>query len=71
MSLLTPPPLNQETRISISTREAAYHLLREPQTLREWHCKGSYPPSIRPSVVNGRLLWPVASIRALLEKRNG
>lgn len=58
-------PLANETRTHIPTDVAAFHLNRQPQTLRAWACneKGL----IRPKRINGRLAWPVASIRALLE----
>lgn len=59
-------PLEQETRSAIPTDAAAWHLNRAQQTLRLWHCKGKYPPGLRPSVVNGRLAWPVAGIKAVL-----
>ena len=58
------PPLEQETRIAVPTDCAAHHLNRKPQTLRCWACTERAP--IRPLRVNGRLAWPVASIRALL-----
>lgn len=61
----TPPPLEQETRSALSTTEAAFHLNRAQQTLRVWACRENGP--IRPVRINGRLAWPVASIRAALE----
>lgn len=57
-------PLNQETRASITTREAAHHLSRQVQTLHIWACKENGP--IRPIRVNGRLAWPVAEIKKIL-----
>lgn len=57
-------PLEQETRVTIPTDAAAHHLLRKSQTLRAWACLENGP--IRPIRINGRLAWPVASIRALL-----
>ncbi|WP_028601753.1 hypothetical protein [Ottowia thiooxydans] len=60
-----PQPLEQETRSAISTAEAAFHLSRSQQTLRVWACRENGP--IRPVRINGRLAWPVASIRAALE----
>ena len=57
-------PLDQETRSTIPTREAAYHLNRQMQTLHIWACKESGP--IRPVRVGGRLAWPVAEIRRVL-----
>jgi hypothetical protein len=59
------PPLDQVTRPHVPTAQAAYYLTRRPQTLRAWASCGSGP--IRPHKVNGRLAWPVATIRALLE----
>lgn len=59
-------PLAQEARSSLPTAEAAAHLSRSPQTLRLWHCNGTYPPGLRPQVCNGRLAWPVAGIKAAL-----
>lgn len=59
------PPLEQETRSAIPTDAAAYHLNRSSQTLRSWACLEKGP--IRPVRINGRLAWPVAAIRELLE----
>jgi hypothetical protein len=58
------PPLERETRAAVDTETAAYHLSREPQTLRVWACKENGP--IRPLRVHGRLAWPTAEIRRLL-----
>ena len=58
------PPLDQETRTALPTDGAAYHLNRAAQTLRAWACLENGP--IRPIRINGRLAWPVADIRALL-----
>ncbi len=57
-------PLAVETRSAIPTDAAAHHLSRRPQTLRAWACLENGP--IRPIRINGRLMWPVAAIRALL-----
>jgi hypothetical protein len=57
-------PLDQETRTAIPTDVAAYHLNRKDQTLRAWACLENGP--IRPIRINGRLAWPVAAIRTLL-----
>lgn len=57
-------PLELETRPAIPTDAAAFHLCKKPQTLRVWACFQSGP--IHPLRINGRLLWPVAAIRALL-----
>ncbi|MGD9773870.1 hypothetical protein [Diaphorobacter sp.] len=58
------PPLEQETRPAVGTAAAAFYLTRRPQTLRAWACLENGP--LRPVRVNGRLLWKVAEIRALL-----
>ena len=57
-------PLALETRMAIPTDAAAHHLNRQPQTLRAWACLENGP--LRPIRINGRLAWPVAGIRALL-----
>ena len=58
------PPLDRETRTAVDTQTAAYHLSREPQTLRVWACKENGP--IRPLRVHGRLAWKTSELRALL-----
>lgn len=58
------PPIEQETRPTVPTPQAAHYLNRRPQTMREWACLESGP--IRPIRINGRLAWPMAGIRALL-----
>lgn len=57
-------PIEIETRTVVDTATAAFHLNRQPQTLRVWACHEDGP--IRPIRVNGRLAWPVAEIRRLL-----
>lgn len=57
-------PLAQETRTHINTREAAHFLNRREQTLRGWSCHEDGP--VRPTRINGRLMWSVASIKKLL-----
>lgn len=57
-------PLDQETRETVETAAAAYHLNRQPQTLRGWACLENGP--IRPLNINGRLAWRVADLRRLL-----
>lgn len=57
-------PLDLETRSTVPTSAAAHYLHRAPQTLRVWACEESGP--LRPIRINGRLLWPVSAIRALL-----
>ena len=56
--------LDRETRTAVSTACAAFHLSRQPQTLRGWACKEDGP--LRPVRVNGRLAWPVAELRRVL-----
>lgn len=60
-----PTPLAQETRSALPTPEAAYHLLRAQQTLRLWAMRGDGP--VKALRINGRLAWPVADLRKLLE----
>jgi hypothetical protein len=61
----TFPPLEVETRSTVTTEQAAYYLNRRPQTLRIWSSRDGTGP-IRPVRVNGRLAWPVADIRRVL-----
>lgn len=57
-------PLDQETRPTVSTEQAAFYLNRKPQTLRVWACREEGP--LRPVRINGRLAWPVAGLRRVL-----
>ncbi len=57
-------PLERETRATLPTSEAAYHLNREEQTLRLWACRENGP--IRPIRIFGRLGWPVKVIKELV-----
>lgn len=57
-------PIKQETRPAVPTDQAAYYLIRRPQTLRIWACMENGP--IRPIRVNGRLAWPMSAIKDLL-----
>ena len=59
------PPLETVTRPTLPTDAAAYYLNRQPQTLRAWACLEN--GALRPIRISGRLAWPVAAIRALLE----
>ena len=60
-------PLAQEQRTHVDTKTAAHHLIREAQTLRGWHCHGHFPiDDLRPLVLNGRLAWSVAAIKAAM-----
>jgi hypothetical protein len=60
------PPLELVNRPTVPTEQAAYYLSRRPQTLRGWASGETYPDGLRPIRINGRLGWPVAGIRALL-----
>jgi hypothetical protein len=59
-----PVPLAQETRATLPTAEAAFHLNRAQQTLRLWAMRDDGP--IRCLRVHGRLQWPVAEIKRVL-----
>lgn len=63
-SQYAPAPLDRETRSAVDTATAAYHLNRQPQTLRGWACLENGP--LRPLRINGRLAWPVAELRRVL-----
>lgn len=58
--------LDQETRTAVDTATAAYHLNRQPQTLRVWASTETFPEGLRPLRVNGRLGWPVSGLRKVL-----
>ena len=58
------PPLEQVTRPTVPTEQAAYYLNRRPQTCRAWACLENGP--LRPLRINGRLDWPVAELRKVL-----
>lgn len=57
-------PLELETRSHVETACAAFHCNRKSQTLRTWACLENGP--IRPIRIHGRLAWPVAEIKHLL-----
>ena len=61
---LIATPLDHETRATLPTAEAAFHLNRAQQTLRIWAMRENGP--IRPLRINGRLAWPTADLRRLL-----
>ena len=64
-SLQTFPSLEQITKPNLTTEEAAFYCDRAEQTMRMWACK--QPAGMpRPIRINGRLAWPIAAIRALL-----
>ncbi len=56
--------LDREARTTVDTATAAFHLNRQPQTLRGWACKEDGP--LRPIRVHGRLAWPVSELRRVL-----
>jgi hypothetical protein len=58
------PSLDDERRTHVETACAAFHLIRQPQTMRVWASQENGP--IRPLRINGRLAWPVAEIRQIL-----
>jgi len=58
-------PLDRETRATLPTPEAALHLNRAQQTLRLWAMREDGP--IRPIRIHGRLAWPVAELRRILQ----
>ena len=58
------PSLNEINRTHVDTEQAAYYLLRRPQTLRNWACSESGP--LRPVRINGRLAWPVSELRRVV-----
>lgn len=57
-------PIAEDTRSTVDTNTAAYHLNRQPQTLRGWACREDGP--LRPLRVNGRLAWPMKDIKRLM-----
>jgi hypothetical protein len=58
------PSLEHETRATVPTDCAAFHLNREPQTMRCWAAYQNGP--LQPLRINGRLAWPTAEIRRLV-----
>jgi hypothetical protein len=58
------PPLATETRATLPTPEAAFHLSRAQQTMRLWAMKGEGP--LRPLRINGRLAWKVSDLKRVL-----
>ncbi|MER2513770.1 MAG: DNA-binding protein [Nitrosomonas ureae] len=66
MSVITQnfPPLEQITRPTIPTDQAAYYLNRRPQTLRIWAMRQD--GLLQALRVNGRLAWPVKEIKKIL-----
>ena len=57
------PPLDQVTKPTLTTDEAAHYLNRRPQTLRMWAMREDGPTV--PTRLNGRLAWSTVAIKAL------
>lgn len=65
ISAISPyPSLANETRLTVDTACAAWHLNRRPQTMRSWASTQAGP--LRPLRVHGRLAWLVADLRRVL-----
>jgi hypothetical protein len=62
--IVQPVALQHETRATLPTPEAAFHLNRAQQTLRLWAMREDGP--LRPLRINGRLAWPVSELRRVL-----
>lgn len=58
------PPIDEERRPVIETRQAAFYLMRCEQTLRVWASQGNGP--IQPVRVGRRLGWKMSDIRRLV-----
>ncbi len=58
--------LSTQTRTTVGTEEAAFHLGRKAQTLRKWACYDDGP--IRPVRICGRLAWPVADLKRIQQE---
>ena len=59
-----PTPLALETRATLPTAEAAFHVNRAEQTLRLWAMRDDGP--VKCIRINGRLAWPTDQLRRLL-----
>lgn len=59
-------PLDHEARTHVPTDVLCHHIHRRPQTVRAWASAETYPPELKPLRVRGRLMWPVAGIKAVL-----
>jgi hypothetical protein len=57
-------PLEQVTRHTVPTNQAAYYLNRRPQTMRTWSSLQNGP--LRAIRVHGRLAWKIEDIRTVL-----
>ena len=58
------PPLELETRPTVSTAAAAFYLRKATQTMRIYACKENGP--LRPIRVGAHLHWKTEDIRRLL-----
>lgn len=73
------PPLNMETRATLTTACAAHHLHRSTQTLRGWACNEDGPTlpdgrrflPVRLMTRRGPLLWRTDEVRALVGESVG
>lgn len=57
-------PLNEVSATHVSTDQAAYYLMRRPNTLRIW-AMGQKVAPITPIRINRRLAWPTSKLREL------
>ena len=57
------PPLSQVTRLSVTTKEAAFYLNLSQQTLWLWACKET--GALRPIHIGRRLGWLVEDLISL------
>jgi len=58
------PLLEEITRPTVTTEEAAFYLNRRPQTLRTWAMRED--GLIKPIRINGRLAWQVSDIKRIM-----
>lgn len=56
--------LDLENRAAVDTATAAFHLSRQPQTLRCWASREDGP--LVPLRINGRLAWKTEDLRRVL-----
>ena len=59
-----PVALEHETRATLPTPEAAFHLNRAQQTMRLWAMRQDGP--LQPRRINGRLAWCTSDIKRLV-----
>lgn len=59
--------IHDQIRTHITTREAAFYLCLEEQTMRSWGCESvKTNPPLKPIKIAGKLLWNVEEIKKLL-----